>query len=135
MYKKILVTMDCSSIDNAIIKHVIELSKLTNSKVYLLHVLHVHTRDEMNYISSVTDNHLNNMLLLLKENNIEAESVMEYGDPEKVIPQVIKDLNIDLLALATHGHNKFMNFIYGSVVDKIRHIITVPILLINAKKL
>ena len=46
VYKKILVTMDCSAVDDAIVEHVSALALQNNAAVYLLHVTHSHTLDQ-----------------------------------------------------------------------------------------
>ena len=46
VYKKILVAMDCSPVDDAIIEHVSALALQNNAQVFLLHVVHSHTLDQ-----------------------------------------------------------------------------------------
>ena len=43
VYKKIIVTIDCSPVDSAIIQHVALLAVQNRAKVCLLHVIHAHT--------------------------------------------------------------------------------------------
>jgi len=42
VYKKILVTMDCSSVDDVIIEHVTALALQNEAEVNLIHVVHSH---------------------------------------------------------------------------------------------
>jgi len=46
LYKNILVTMDCTSVDDAIIEHVSALALQNTAQVSLLHVVHSHTLDQ-----------------------------------------------------------------------------------------
>ena len=43
IYKKIMVTIDCSPVDETILKHVAALAIQNKAEVYLLHVVHSHT--------------------------------------------------------------------------------------------
>jgi hypothetical protein len=46
VYRKILVTIDCSSVDDTIVAHVSALALQNNAQVALLHVVHSHTLDQ-----------------------------------------------------------------------------------------
>ena len=46
VYKKILVTIDCSPVDETILEHVTALALQNRAAVYLLHVVHSHTLDQ-----------------------------------------------------------------------------------------
>ena len=132
MYNNILIPLDCTTVDEAIISHVIELCNCMHPKVYLLRVLHIHTRDALNYIDTETHDCLRNYKTRFLDSNIEVETIIEYGEPEDVITKIAKDINCDLIAFGTHGHKKLMDFLLGSVVEKVRHSIEIPLLLIKA---
>ena len=46
VYRKILVTIDCSPVDEAILRHVSALARQNEAQVFLLHVVHSHTLDQ-----------------------------------------------------------------------------------------
>jgi nucleotide-binding universal stress UspA family protein len=46
VYKKILVTIDCSPVDETILRHVSALARQNNAALCLLHVVHSHTLDQ-----------------------------------------------------------------------------------------
>ena len=132
MYTKILIPLDFSKVDDKIIDHILGLCSYIKPKVYLLRALHLHTRDALSYEESKTREYLNNIKQKFSDIGIEAEIIIEYGDPDEIIVTIAKKLGCDLLAFATHGHKKIMDFLLGSVVEKVRHQIGIPILLINA---
>jgi nucleotide-binding universal stress UspA family protein len=46
LYKKILVAVDCSAVDDVIIEHISALAIQNKAQVYLIHVVHSHTLDQ-----------------------------------------------------------------------------------------
>jgi nucleotide-binding universal stress UspA family protein len=41
--------------------------------------------------------------------------------------------NVDLIAMSTHGHRFISDLLYGSTADKVRHLVSVPVLLLKAR--
>jgi len=56
LYKKILVLMDCSSVDSVIVEHIKKLAKIHKSQVHFFHVVHVHTLDQQRIAIEETKN-------------------------------------------------------------------------------
>jgi nucleotide-binding universal stress UspA family protein len=44
----------------------------------------------------------------------------------------VEEEKCDLIAMATHGHRFFMDWLLGSVADNLRHKSKVPILMVQA---
>lgn len=132
MYKRILIPMDCTSVDDLILNEIINLSGREYSpEVFLLHVLHVHTRDGLSFAQAESLSFMQKAKKILEDRGIRATVLQEFGDPEDLIVEKSKELNCDLIAFATHGHRGFMDFLLGSVVAKVRHRTNLPILLIK----
>lgn len=138
MYKRILVPVENSSYDDAILVHVGGLARLTGASVVLIHVadgfaarnakeLHLRESEEMrldlDYLERRTED--------LKREGIDAESVLAGGDPSKEIAEAALREHCDLIAMSTHGHRWLKDLIYGSVASEVRHITRVPVLLVR----
>ena len=134
MYNTILVTLDCSDIDRVIIDQVIELAKIHHSQVNLVHVLHSHTLDQKAFMLGDAQKRIQGYEQLFKDAGIPVNVIIKIGEPEEEILNVIDQGQYDLIAMATHGHQKFLDFLYGSVSDTLKHKIDIPILLIRGKK-
>jgi nucleotide-binding universal stress UspA family protein len=132
MYKNILIPLDCSHVDDVIIEHIIKLCAFMTPEIHLVRALHIHTRDALNYSETVTTDYMGKVSDRFKEINIITDSIIEYGDPEDIIARLAVEKDCDLIAFATHGHKKVMDFLLGSVVEKVRHKTNIPILLIKA---
>jgi len=131
VYKKILVAMDCSSVDDAIIEHVSALALQNNAQVYLLHVVHSHTLDEERALREVAEASLKSRCEILQARGIEARNVIRSGEPDTEILEEIEGKDYDLVAMATHGHSFIGGILFGSVSRTLKHRISIPLLLIK----
>jgi nucleotide-binding universal stress UspA family protein len=138
MYSKILVPLENSKYDEAILHHVRGLARLTGASVVLIHVadgfaarnakqLHLRESEEMRldleYLELQTE--------LLKRDGIEADSILAGGDPSKEIADAADREQCDLIAMSTHGHKFVKDLIYGSVANEVRHMTRIPVLLVR----
>ena len=131
VYRKILVTIDCSSVDDAIIEHVSALALQNNAQVALLHVVHSHTLDQHRALGERADASLKAHQKVLQEKGIDARIIMRSGEPDTEILAEIEGADYDLVAMATHGHSFIGDILFGSVSRTLKHRISTPLLLIN----
>lgn len=138
MYRKILVPVENSPYDDAIIDHVCELARICKSSVLLIHVadgwaarnisqLNLRESEELKkdreYIEHLTAS--------LATDGIDVDALLASGDPASEISQAAIRENCDLIAMSTHGHKFIGDMIHGSVVHTVRHDSTIPILLVR----
>lgn len=138
MYRKILVPVENSPYDDAIVDHVVELAKICNSAVVLMHVadgwaarnisqLKLRDSEEMKndreYIEKLAGQ--------IEAKGVDAEAVLASGDPATEIAQAAARENCDLIAMSTHGHKFIGDMIHGSVAHAVRHASHVPVLLVR----
>jgi nucleotide-binding universal stress UspA family protein len=131
IYKKILVTMDCSPVDDAIIEHVSALALQNNARVVLLHVVHSHTLDQHRALHELAETSLNAHHKRLQDAGIDARIIIKSGEPDAEILAEIEGAAYDLVAMATHGHTFIGDILFGSVSRTLKHRIVIPLLLIN----
>ncbi len=134
MYKKILLTLDRSGADDAIIEHIVNLSAIHKSKVFLLHVVHSHTLDQNRYMLKETETYLKEKKAYFQSRGIEAAIIIRSGEPEKEILLELEHTGYDLIAMGTHGHRKFFDILYGSVSEHLKHKTSTPLLMIKTEK-
>ncbi len=137
MYKTILVTLDGTSVDRAIIEHVKELAKFMKSTVILLHVAdgwaaRTFGRDAVSPEVTEDTAYLNQVRSEFQSAGIPAEAQLAFGEPLKEILKWVEQKGCDLVAMSTHGHGPVKDFILGSVADSLRHQTDIPILMIRA---
>lgn len=59
---------------------------------------------------------------------IHVESAIRHGHPSKAIRQYVRDNEIDLVVLGTHGHRGLDRFLLGSVAERVVRTAAVPVL-------
>lgn len=138
MYKRILVSVENSSYDDAILTHVRELARENGASVVLIHVadgwaarnigqLHLRESEEMHadraYIEKISGE--------LEAAGLDAEAVLASGDPADEIVAAAEREKCDLIAMATHGHRFIGDLIRGSVANTVRHKSLVPVLMVR----
>jgi len=132
LYKRILVPLDGTDVDHAILPHVAELGRLTGAEVILLRVAHYHTRDTMAHEVEDAQVQLEHTASELRGKGFAVRTVVGHGEPAETIVAQAAALQVDLIAMATHGHGLVPRLVYGSVADKVRHATVVPLLLVKA---
>jgi nucleotide-binding universal stress UspA family protein len=131
IYKKILVAMDCTSVDDAIIEHVSALALQNDAQIYLLHVVHSHTLDQDRALREPAEASLKSHCEVLRARGIEARIVIRSGEPDTEILAEIEGKDYDLVAMATHGHSFIGKILFGSVSRTLKQRISIPMLLIG----
>jgi universal stress protein A len=138
MYKTILVTLDGTPTDRAIIEHIKLLAKLGQSRVVLLHVAdgwaaRIFGPDAVSPEVTEDTAYLNKVRSEFQSAGIPAEVELAYGDPPKEIVKWVDQKGCDLVAMSTHGHRFLADVFLGSTSRHVRHSIKVPVLLLRAK--
>lgn len=132
VYKKILVTMDCSDVDDLIIEQVTALALQNRAEVTLLHVVHSHTLDQDRVLRENAETTLEARCDMLRSQGIEVRIVIKSGEPDDEILKEIQGNDYSLVAMATHGHSFIGDILFGSVSRTLKHKINIPLLLIGA---
>ncbi|HEY5414728.1 MAG TPA: universal stress protein [Gemmatimonadaceae bacterium] len=139
MYHRILVPVENSSYDERILDHVRQLARYCGASVVLIHVadgwaarniqqLNLRESEEMRddrvYIEGLATR--------LTADGLSAEALLATGDPSAEIAAAAERERCDLIAMSTHGHRFIADLIYGSVANGVRHMTSVPVLLLRA---
>jgi nucleotide-binding universal stress UspA family protein len=138
MYKIILVTLDGTSSDRAIIEHVKVLAKLAQSRVVLLHVAdgwaaRTYGADAVSPEITEDTAYLKKIRTEFQSAGIPADAELAFGEPVPEIVKWIKKRGCDLVAMSTHGHRFLADLFLGTTASRVQHSIKVPVLLLRAK--
>ena len=141
MYTNILVAIEHSDADRTVIDHVQQLAKLTGASLLLVHVadgwaaryyddLQLRESEEM-----TTDRqYLEKLAADLMASGFETEWTLAKGDPAREIMRVAGEEKVDLIAMSTHGHRWLNDLVRGATADRVRHGVTVPVLLLRVQQ-
>lgn len=139
MYKRILVTLENSPADAAILTHVRMLAGQLGSALVLIHVadgwaarnqgpLQLRESEEMRADRAYLEQCCRDMATA----GIDADALLASGDPAEEIVAAAEREAVDLIAMATHGHRFLNDLVRGSVANDVRHRSRVPVLLVRA---
>ncbi len=138
MYETILVTLDGTPSDRAIIEHIKQLAKLAHSRLVLLHVAdgwaaRTYGKDAVSREIAEDTAYLQNVLAEFRAHGIPAEAELAYGDPADEIIKWVQQRGCDLVAMSTHGHRFLADVFLGATASRVQHNISAPVLLLRAK--
>jgi nucleotide-binding universal stress UspA family protein len=138
MYETILVTLDGTPTDRAIIEHVKQLAKLAGSRLVLLHVAdgwaaRTFGPDAVSREITEDSAYLETIRAEFQSLGIPTEAELAYGEPAEQIVQWIQQKGCDLVAMSTHGHRFLADLFLGTTASRVQHRISVPVLLLRAK--
>ena len=138
MYDTILVTLDGTPSDRAIIEHIKQLAKLAHSRLVLLHVAdgwaaRTYGPDAVSPEIAEDTTYLEKVREEFQSAGIPTEAELAYGEPVKEIIKWVEQKGCDLVAMSTHGHRFLADLFLGTTASRVQHSISVPVLLLRAK--
>lgn len=138
MYRRILVPLEHSEYDDAIVAHVQDLAKLCGASVVLIHVADGFAARNQHQLSLRESEEMKEDREYLEERadaldaaGIATECVLAGGDPGKEIAAAAEREQCDLVAMSTHGHRGLQDLFRGSVANDVRHHTAVPVLMVR----
>jgi nucleotide-binding universal stress UspA family protein len=140
MYQNILVAIENSGADRTILSHVQDLAKMTGASLLLVHVadgwaarhfddLKLRESEEIQADRA----YLEKLRTELAASGFDARARLAMGDPATQLVKVAREENVDLIAMSTHGHRFINDVLRGSTADRVRHNVSVPVLMIKAR--
>lgn len=139
MYQHILIPLDNSFADEAILQHIRGLARLSGARLTLLHVadgfmarnqarLRLDESEEMRQDRAYLERRKSE----LAADGFQVSTVLACGEPADHILSVAEKEGCDLIAMSTHGHRFLSDLILGSVAHEVRHRTSIPVLLVRA---
>lgn len=138
MYDKILVTLDGTTTDRAIIDHIKQLAKITQSSLVLLHVAdgwaaRTYGADAVGPEIVEDTAYLDLVRIELENEGISTRAELAFGEPAAQIVRWIETNGCDLVAMSTHGHRFLGDLFLGATAMRVQHRVSIPVLMLRAK--
>lgn len=141
MYQRILVALENSRSDQALLPHIEKLASLLHSELLLVHVadgwaarhfdrLKLAESEEM----KADRMYLEEAATKLRAAGLQVRVHLALGDPATEILKTADTEKCDLIAMTTHGHRLIGDIIYGSTIEQVRHKANVPLLVVSAAR-
>lgn len=133
--KNIAIALDFSRADEAALNNAFELGGM--DAVYtLIHVQEsvgamVYGENIEDHETLIDEKILKEYKEMLSEKGFTVETKLGFGNPDKAIPEIINKGNFDILVMGAHGHTGLRDLIFGTTVDKLRHKISIPLLIVK----
>src|ERR1041385_5985248 len=139
MYQKILVALENSRADEALVPHIERLAALTRARLVLVHVADGWAARNFNKLKMAESDemkadrqYLEATAAKLRAAGMEVSVHLALGDPPTEILKTAEAEHCDLIAMTTHGHRLLGDIIHGSTINEVRHKAMVPVLLVRA---
>ncbi len=137
VYQRITIAIDFSHIDTLSIRSA--LSQGGKHATYqLVHV--VETAGALWYGSEIADRESADDKVALQKyadqliaQGYSVQTQIGFGNPKRIIPEIIKAFDSDLLVMGAHGHQWVKDLILGATVDTVRHRVNIPVLIVREK--
>lgn len=140
MYERILIAIEHSPADVTIVAHVRDLARLAGSRLLLVHVadgwvarhfdeLQLRESEEMQDDRA----YLERLAADLAGAGLPTEWRLGRGDPASEIVRIANEEHVDLVAMSTHGHRGLSDVLHGTTVSRVRHELSIPVLLLKAR--
>ena len=140
MYRHILIPLENSAAGQTILDHVKPLARLTGAKLLLVHVANGWVARNFNRLNlaeseemKIDRAYLKSRCQALALEGIAVDAVLAMGEPSDEIIKLSREHRVDLIAMSTHGHRFIKDVLLGQTVDKVRHTVEVPVLLLKAR--
>jgi nucleotide-binding universal stress UspA family protein len=139
MYSHILIAIEHSDADRAVLSHVEQLARLTGARLLLVHVADgwaARHFDELKLRESEEiqgdREYLGQLCEEMVQRGFETRARLAMGDPATELVNVAAEEAVDLIAMSTHGHRFLNDLLRGSTADRVRHNVKIPVLMVRA---
>jgi nucleotide-binding universal stress UspA family protein len=140
MYHRILVAVEHSPADRTILEHVERLAVLTGAELFLVHVADGWAARHFNQLKlreseemKADRDYLDRLASELSARGLTVSTELALGDPATELIRLAETRQVDLLAMSTHGHRFLNDLLRGTTVSRVRHTVTIPVLLLRAQ--
>lgn len=130
-FKTIALALDFSPFDSKIFQYGLKFAD-KDTKFILIHITESappQLMDEVadDYETRKDRKKLEQYIQMLNDKGFEAEAITGFRNRNSEIARIVKESNSNLLILGSHGHRGFKDFIFGETVNRVRHLVKIPV--------
>ena len=134
-HKNIAITVDFSFADENAINYAFKMGG-KEAKYTLIHVVEsagalIYGKQIDDHETTIDEKLLNEYKEMFREKGFHVKALLGFGKPNKVIPKLVNKGNFDILIMGTHGHTGMKDLLFGTTVDRLRHKIAIPLLIVK----
>ena len=143
MYRKILVPLDGSKVAEGVLPHAKDLAYSQGAELILLTV---GANPAMDFVFSDpglaqqaveeqeerSKKYITEIESQLKDAGFKTSTILRVGSVADVILGVAEEMDVDVIAMSTHGRTGPARWVLGSIAERVVHSSKIPVLLIRA---
>ncbi|MBS3945906.1 MAG: universal stress protein [Melioribacter sp.] len=140
LIKNILVPIDFSDYSKNALRYAVQFAKNFQAKMYLIYVVEpmIYPADfSMGQVAipsmdadlqNRAEEELKNLANNFVDSSLELETLIKTGKPFVEINETAKEIDADLIIMATHGHTGVEHLLFGSTAEKVVRKAPCPVL-------
>lgn len=134
-HKNIAISVDFTKADAVAINHALQIGG-HSANYTLIHVVetlgaHFYGKGISDQESQTDQQRLDEYKGIFQEKGYELQTVLAYGKPAYAIAGAIEEGEFDLLVMGAHGHGRFHDLLFGTTVERVRHLIHIPLYVVK----
>ena len=136
-YERILVPLDHSAKDAIALRHAAVVARQHDARVLLIHVEEGATSRVYGERSATAEvqagrDYLADVLSALEKQSVKAELLIYHSSraADEII-RAARQYHVDLIIMGSHGHGRLGDLIYGETIERVRHALPVPLLVVK----
>jgi nucleotide-binding universal stress UspA family protein len=137
MYDRILVPLDGSDASTAVLRHAVSIATDTDATVHILTVVEPERSplafgvEEVGQLSTAVEDLLASVQTGFETGDVPFDIEVRRGEsPHEVILDYADEIEVDMIVLGRRGASSLPDRIFGSTVDRIARLSTVPVFLV-----
>lgn len=146
-YKKILVPWDGSGWSRRAIPHAVDIAQTNDSELTILYVFRppgseyadqialAGQEGQIQQLRDGVEQSLTGVAHELRSQGVKVRTlILESTGVASAICDYVRDEEVDLVVMSTHGRTGIARFLFGSVASKVMEEVKVPVLLVHPDK-
>lgn len=131
-FKTIALALDYSVTDNQIIRYALKMAE-QGTRFVLIHITESASSAMMeteaeDFETRSDKTRMEVYLKLIREAGYESDCVLGFRKRTREIARICREQQADLLILGSHGHRGLKDFVFGETVNRVRHLVKIPVL-------
>jgi manganese transport protein len=135
-YSRIGVALDYGEKDARVLSNALSSAKRDGASLYLFHVVEgvsgqLFGRDADDNEARGDKEHLESIAKQLREKGVEVHTMLGYGRVPLQLIKLATENSVDLFIMGAHGHRGLKDILFGASISKVRHALTIPVLVVQ----
>ncbi len=135
-YNKVGVALDYGANDEKVLSHAQTLARSHNAEVFLFHVVEgvsgqLYGKMAFDDEAREDQEHLERVAVQLRATGLRVNPVLGFGRVPDQLIRLSQESGIDLLVMGGHGHRGLKDIFFGASISKVRHALSIPILVVQ----